>query len=373
MSEEATTLDKEEVVTAVIEETEESTEQIANEKVEVQEEAKTEIEKVVTENEDDEEVEWSQSAPKAETPNTLDDSPNAETTGLKERVKELEQENGLMKAELQNLATIKDDPIVKAYSAYLSSTDKPSVNGFLSQVGAISTSPADGLTGETLIKKQYEDIASKAGLTGEDLDDAVEEELDTYRNATRLKKVSLENDAKSHFKGSGSKTIEGLEEEFKANANKMDDNMKAWLNRQGTMAHDLVNKIVAKGKYNGRPVDSKWGEQMKMLMSKSNDMTNPAFVRYVASDEGYEDLYAPDVIEFLDFSANREAYKKTTKKQVDSAKVENLSEKAEVAHNDSIAAEKAMAKKNEGDLSWFIAHEADKGKRHPQDPRGKKA
>ena len=50
----------------------------------------------------------------------------------------------------------------------------PKVSEFLSQVGAISYDPTQGLQGEDLVRKRYEMDAQAAGLSGDDLNYAVE-------------------------------------------------------------------------------------------------------------------------------------------------------------------------------------------------------
>lgn len=366
MSEETATLEKE-VITEEVETTEVIEKPISDEKEKANDEEETD--EVITDNQDDDdEINWKQPPPtegKTESPSA---EPKSEESNKDALIKQLEQENAKIKSELQ---TYQQDPLLKAYGSYLNDAENPSVKEFLSQVGAVVTNPYEGLQGESLMRKHYERLATEEGLSGEDLEDAVEEELSMYLGASKLQKSSLEKSAKEYLKG-GAKggSIEELEAQWKQSNENKKAVFKQWGERQTTMAHDLINAYVNRGKYNGREVDSKWGERMKYLLSKSYDATNPEFVRTM---EGSEDLDIQNLIEYLDFAGNRDAYKKSTKKQVDAAKSENIEEKAIVAHNAQVNAEKASLKAGEQDISWFLFHEKQYGKRHPQDPRGKKA
>lgn len=344
------------------------------EKSEQSDKEKEEIEEgnVVAEtDEDDDEIEWSQSAPKAE--QTKDEkseaSPEKETSV---QLQELQKRNEFLEAENKRLMA---DPLVNAYSAYLQSSDEPNLSEFLSQVGAISYDPTQGLSGDELVRKRYEKEAQAAGLSGDDLNYAVEEEMQTYENATTLGKRNLERQAKEFLsaKTTSAKTVEQLQEEFIEKTKKRNESDIKWLESNYKMSVDFINKAVAKGKYNGRTVDSKWGEKIKAALGKSNDIFLADFVRYTDPDkEGVRNLFVPDVVDYLDFALHREDFKKLTKKRVDKANAESLEEKAKAAHQTAIETEKATSKSKDSDIGWYIAFESYNGKRHPKDPRGAK-
>jgi hypothetical protein len=345
------------------------------EKKDATEQGKPESEKesnaeVQAENQDDDdEIEWSQSAPKAE--QTLDENKSTEQLGL-ENVEELKKQVESLKTENARLMA---DPLVKAYSEYLRSSDEPKVSEFLSQVGAISYDPTQGLQGEDLVRKRYEMDAQAAGLSGDDLNYAVEEEMQTYQNATMLGKRNLEKQAKEILtpKGAG-KTVEDLESEFRQSRENKEKSINEWLTYNTNNVFDFLNKAVQKGKYNGRSVDSKWAERIKTVLAKSSDVFLSDFVRYTEPDKnGVSHLYAPDVVDYLDFALNREQFKKSAKRRVDSANASSLEEKAKSAHQTAIDTEKVAEKSKESDLKWFISYESQKGKRHPKDPRGEKS
>jgi len=319
--------------------------------------------------EDDEEIEWSQSAPKVE--QTTDDSKSVELQG-KENVDELKAEVDRLRAEN---AMLMGDPLVKAYSEYLKSSDQPKVSEFLTQVGAIAYDPTQGLQGEDLVRKRYEMDAKAAGLSGDDLTYAVEEEMQTYQNATTLGKRNLERQAKEALSPNKSgKKVEDLESEFRQVRENKQKDINQWLSHNTNNVYDFLNKVLQKGKYNGRTVDTKWAENIKTVLSKSSDVFLADFVRYTEPDEkGVSYLYAPDVVDYLDFALNREQFKKSSKRRVDNANASTLEEKAKVAHQTAIDTEKVAEKSKESDIKWFIAYESQKGKRHPKDPRGAKS
>jgi hypothetical protein len=345
------------------------------EKKDATEQGKPESEKesnaeVQAENQDDDdEIEWSQSAPKAE--QTLDENKSTEQLGL-ENVEELKKQVESLKTENARLMA---DPLVKAYSEYLRSSDAPKVSEFLSQVGAISYDPTQGLQGEDLVRKRYEMDAQAAGLSGDDLNYAVEEEMQTYQNATMLGKRNLEKQAKEILTPkSAGKTVEDLESEFRQSRENKEKSINEWLTYNTNNVFDFLNKAVQKGKYNGRSVDSKWAERIKTVLAKSSDVFLSDFVRYTEPDKnGVSHLYAPDVVDYLDFALNREQFKKSAKRRVDSANASSLEEKAKSAHQTAIDTEKVAEKSKESDLKWFISYESQKGKRHPKDPRGEKS
>jgi len=318
---------------------------------------------------DDDEIEWSQSAPKAE--QTSDETKSEDLSG-KENADELKAEVERLRAEN---AMLMGDPLVKAYSEYLRSSDAPKVSEFLSQVGAIAYDPTQGLTGEELVRKRYEMEAQAAGLSGDDLNYAVEEEMQSYQNATMLGKRNLEKQAKESLSPNKSgKKVEDLENDFRQVRENKQKEINQWLSVNTNNVNDFLNKVLQKGKYNGRTVDTKWAEKIKSVMSKSSDVFLADFVRYTEPDKnGVSHLYAPDVVDYLDFALNREQFKKSSKRRVDNANASTLEEKAKVAHQTAIDTEKVAEKSKESDIKWFMAYESQKGKRHPKDPRGAKS
>lgn len=336
----------------------------------VDENTKAEVENVTTDEVDDDSIEWEQTAPKASLPNS--ESTDAEgNDNSKAELEALRQENATLKSELANLTMIKSDPLVKAYGEYLQATDSPTLKDFLGKVGAISTSPVEGLVGEELVKKHFTELARSKGFSGEELEDVVEEKLDVYRGALRLDKKEFEEKANLYFTSGKSTSIEDLENEFKTVKETKNAEVKQWVDSQFANCVDFVNRVVSKGKYNGRAVDRKWGDAIIETLRKSSDVFNPEFVQFTEPNkEGISDLYTPSVIDFIDTAKFRNELRANSKKKADSIKVEVLEEKAAVAHNTNVQTEKTMQSGKHDPFweNWEKAH----GKRHGEDPRPKK-
>jgi len=200
-------------------------------------------------------------------------------------------------------------------------------------------------------------------------------EMQSYQNATMLGKRNLEKQAKESLSPNKSgKKVEDLENDFRQVRENKQKEINQWLSVNTNNVNDFLNKVLQKGKYNGRTVDTKWAEKIKSVMSKSSDVFLADFVRYTEPDKnGVSHLYAPDVVDYLDFALNREQFKKSSKRRVDNANASTLEEKAKVAHQTAIDTEKVAEKSKESDIKWFMAYESQKGKRHPKDPRGAKS
>lgn len=364
---------KEEVATDVVKE-----ETTATTVEEVKpEEVKDEKQEGVNETleDDSDEIEWTQT-PKVKTDSTTSDtdpkvSPSADLEALRTENQTLTQKVQSLEAQVNSLV---NDPLIKAYNEYLGSTDEPKPSEFLSRVGVVVNDPYSTLQGEELVKQFYTKKAQSLGLSGDDLEEAIQEELDTYSTATKIRKKELEAEAKSALSGDKKAgSIEDLEKEFSESRKKQTEKDVQYITKNREMFVDYVNKVLEKGKWNGRPIDIKWKEKIIQAADNSFDIFNPMFVSYAEPDANGESyLFAPDVLDFLDYAVNRQELKSISKKKVDSAKVENLEEKAIAAHQTVIEGEKAAVKSKEKDLDWYEAYEQFNGVRHRDDPRGKK-
>lgn len=331
-------------------------------------------ENLINEDESDE-IEWHQT-PKVKTESLKSEAdPKITPTADLENLK---SENQALTAKVQSLesqlASLMSDPLMKAYNEYLSSTDEPKPSEFLNRVGVVVNDPYAALQGTDLVKEFYTKKAQSLGLTGDDLEEAVQEELDTYETSTKIRKKELEAQAKAALTGEKkAASIEDLEKEFVESRKKQTEQDVKYLQRNRELINDFLNKAVEKGKFNGRAVDSKWKETILKGLENSFDVFNPTFVSYTEPDkDGISYLHAPDVVDFIDYAIFRSQLKSESKKKVDSAKVENLEEKAIAAHQAAIEGEKAAVKSNEKDINWFEAYETFNGVRHRDDPRGPK-
>lgn len=325
---------------------------------------------------EDDEIEWTQT-PKVKTETTPQSeadpkiAPSADLEALKSENQTLTAKVQALEAQVNSLV---NDPLIKAYNEYLGSTDAPKPSEFLSRVGVVVNDPYANLQGEELVKEFYVNKAKSLGLTGDDLEEAVQEELDTYQTSTKIRKKELEAQAKTALSGEKkSGSIEDLEKEFSESRKKQTEKDIAYFSKNREIVVDYINKVLEKGKWNGRPVDASWKERIMNAADHSYDIFNPMFVSFAEPDkDGESYLFAPDVLDFLDYAVHRQELKSISKKKVDSAKVENLEEKAIAAHQTVIEGEKAAAKSKDKDLAWYEAFEQFNGVRHRDDPRGAK-
>lgn len=341
------------------------------------EEQAAEVTKTEQEVEETEEVQWSQ-APKAKAPIVDDETDpknapeaalekvNAETQALQARVQELESQ----------LNSILSDPLVKTYSEYLQSTDAPNPSEFLSRVGAAVNDPYANVHGEELVKTYYSAKAKSLGLEGEDLEEAVEEELINYSSSGRLRRKEMEAEAKKFLSGDKkSNSLEELEKEFEQSRIKQTEDQVRYTKENRELMIDYLNTVVDRGRFNDRPVDAKWKSRMIKAMDASFDIFNSMYFQYAEPNEkGVSYLYAPDVVDTFDYIIHKNELKKTSSKKVASAKAESLEEKAKAAHELEIKTEKIAGKAAEGDLAWFDTyknHISVDGSMHPNDPRRK--
>jgi len=134
-------------------------------------------------------------------------TPTAETPTEVKLPKEVEERLSLVDAYESRLKAIDENPIVKAL-AYAES---------LEQIRQI----AREIAGEDVSKLGVSELirreAEASGLEGEELTIAIEEEMASYESMTRLARKSFENNLKAKYdKGGESKTLQALEEAFKA-------------------------------------------------------------------------------------------------------------------------------------------------------------
>jgi hypothetical protein len=327
--------------------------------------------------EDDDNIEWSQ-APKAKAP-IVDDETNPKIAP-EAALETVKSEKQALEARVQQLESqismLLSDPLVKSYHEYLGSTDTPKPSEFLSRVGAVVHDPYANLQGDELVKKYYESKAKSLGLSGEELEEAVEEELSEYQSSSILRKKELEAEAKQKLSGEKKAgSLEELENEFQQSRKKQTEEDIAYLKANNELIVDFLNKVVERGTFNGRPIDSKWKSRILKGLENSYDVFNPDFVRYTEPDkDGKSYLYAPDVVEMMDFVLHKEEIKKSTKRKVDSANADTLEDKAKAAHELEIQTEKIKTKASEGDMSWFDHYKnnvSKDGSMHPNDPRRK--
>jgi hypothetical protein len=133
--------------------------------------------------------------------------PTAETPMEVKLPKEVEERLSLVESYESRLKAIDENPLVKAL-AYAESPEQ------IRQIAReIAGEDVSKLSVSELIRRE----AEASGLEGEELTIAVEEEMASYESMTRLARKSFENNLKAKYdKGGESKTLQALEEAFKA-------------------------------------------------------------------------------------------------------------------------------------------------------------
>jgi len=313
-------------------------------------------------------IEWNQKpATTAAAPSTETDTrPDAEQAAF------WKSEFERVSAELNAIKPNVEDSLVKAWSEYKQSEDEPTIAGFLKHVGAVTTTEVDHLKGEDLMKAYHASRAKSKGISDAELEEVISEEMIDYQNAGRLGKLELEEKARQHFSSGKKKSVEDLESEFKTKREAAQNEDKQWRAIQRENLFDFLNRCVAKGKFNDHVADKKWRDQILYVADNSAAVFNPLFVQYTLPDEkGEVHLFTPSVVDFIDTAYFREENKQRVKKTVDKAKVENIEEKAVVAHNQKIVSEIVSTSDAQKDLAYYDAWFQTKGKRHPKDPRVK--
>jgi len=327
--------------------------------------------------EENEEVEWHQkrSATQSQTsPQNTDDgagtgeektvplaqheATNAELEQSKVRIQELEGQV----AQLESAKLAMGDPVVEAWVAHkLALGEKADPTSFLKELGEISEVSA--LTEEARIRLYYENEAKELGLTGDILEKAVAEkvfnfeqmltldqtrELKLADNALKGKKVTSVADIKQRY-------VDKMRADEDARKNELMETAK-WVTTQINLTTDFINKIVEKGKFQGRPVDRAWADRILDKLKNSPLFTDSDFLPLADPDEnGVQNIFVPELVENIDALLHHREIFSGLKKQKESARVENLDERARNVEQKKIDEERAGLTAKELDERKFQA------------------
>jgi hypothetical protein len=138
-----------------------------------------------------------------------DDDSSYEETGLRgEAPDEREEKKKYQEIEskLQEYENTLNDPLIAAFAEFVKSGNTD-VNEFAKQVGDLSV-------GEMDIEDMYRARAVEMGFDGDDLDDAVMEQLDKYNSMTRLERKDEENKLKSLYKSQSAERLKSFTEKI---------------------------------------------------------------------------------------------------------------------------------------------------------------
>ena len=99
---------------------------------------------------------------------------------------------------------ILQDPLVEAFAEFVRS-GKTDVAEFAKQVGSMSVNEMD-------IESMYRERATEMGFEGDDIDDAVFEQLDKYNSMTRIEKKDEESRLRSVYKSKSAERLKSFTE-----------------------------------------------------------------------------------------------------------------------------------------------------------------
>lgn len=109
-----------------------------------------------------------------------------------------------LQGKLQEYEQTLSDPLVSAFAEFVKSGNTD-VNEFAKQVGALSV-------GELDVEAMYRMRAQEMGFEGEELEDAVLEQLDKFNSMTRLERKDEENKLRSTYKSQSAERLKSFTE-----------------------------------------------------------------------------------------------------------------------------------------------------------------
>jgi hypothetical protein len=254
---------------------------------------------------------------------------------LQSEVVALRKENEDLKTELTSLRSLKSDPFVAAWLAHQDAHgSEASVKTFLAQVGAVKQFNADNE--QDVLAQYFRSKAIEIGTPEDELETAVLEEMESYNTLSTIGKRTLLKTATDAVKKGGVDSIEKLQEEYTKTVEERRKEFGTWAVAQRETLVDLVNVFAEKGRFSGRKIEGKeWKSSVLAVADVSTDILNPAFGFY--DTEG--NLDAPKVLKYLDRVANGDKIEENYRNGLQKKAKENLTERAEAAHQASIAAE----------------------------------
>lgn len=260
------------------------------------------------------------------------------------RIQELEGQV----AQLESAKVAMADPVVEAWVAHkLALGENADPSSFLKELGEINEVSA--LNDEEKVRLYYENEAKELGLTGDKLQQAVEEKVLNFQNMLTLDQTKELKQAESALKGKKAtsvadikqKYIDKMKAEEQARNNELLQTAK-WVKTQFDLTTDYVNKLVEKGKFNGRTVDRAWADRVLDKLKNSPLFTDPEFLPLADPDEkGVQNVYVPELVENIDALLHHREIFSLLKKEKASARVENLDERARNVEQKKIDEERA--------------------------------
>lgn len=138
-----------------------------------------------------------------------DESSSDDETGIitdDPKSQEFKKKYDDLQSKVTDYEKILSDPLVSAFAEFIKSGNTD-VNEFAKQVGAFSV-------GEMDIESMYRTRAQEMGFEGEELEDAVMEQLDKFNSMTRLERKDEENKLRSTYKSQSAERLKSFTEKI---------------------------------------------------------------------------------------------------------------------------------------------------------------
>jgi hypothetical protein len=192
------------------------------------------------------------------------------------------------------------------------------------------------------------------------LEDAVQEDLDAFYSKTIRERQSLLKDAEKHLSKLEIRSVEDLEKDYKKQTDALVQEGMTWAKTNYDLAEDFVNKVVSKGRFNGKTIDRKWGERILEAFRESRAVLDPRYMVLADPDEkGNQMMYIPEMVELLDAIEYRKENADFYKSQIKRSRAENLNERAEKAEQGRITKElQKESSATKYDRDWLEANKS---------------
>lgn len=151
-----------------------------------------------------------------------------DTVELKKKYEELE-------TKVKDYETILEDPLVSAFAEFVKSGNTD-VNEFAKQVGALNF-------GELGMEDMYRMRAQEMGFDGEELDDAVFEQMDKFNSMTRLEKKDEENKLRAVYKSQSAERLKSFTERVANERSTEQQRVAQIVEKAETELDEVLNKM----------------------------------------------------------------------------------------------------------------------------------
>lgn len=167
-----------------------------------------------------------------------DEETSFEETGLRGEAPDERDERRKyqeIETKLQEYENTLNDPLIAAFAEFVKS-GKTDVAEFAKQVGDLSV-------GEMDIEDMYRARAVEMGFEGDDLDDAVMEQLDKYNSMTRLERKDEETKLKSIYKSQSAERLKSFTEKMSNEKQAEQQRMNEIASKADKELDEVLNKM----------------------------------------------------------------------------------------------------------------------------------